>query len=98
MFVTCNRYCYNKQCHLYLLILWQLVGGYRIEQMQKYMAKSTFFIIYNRVWNSEKTQIISKKLKDLLNKMFSNERIRVLSAKLYNPVHFRSGTLILRWS
>ena len=77
----------------YLLILWQLVGGFQIQQMQSYMAKSTFFIISNHVWRSERTTKISAKLGDLLKKMFSTERIRVLSAKLHNPPQFRSATM-----
>lgn len=71
-----------------------MVSGLSGQKMKQFICYTTFYDLYSKFWidNIKKiTKIINK---DLLN-IFSNIKIRLLSAKLNNPTGFKNVTLII---
>lgn len=77
-----------------LLILYHLVTGFTSKETKQFIPYSTFYTIYKEFWitNYEK---LNKFVDYCLKNMFSNIKIRILSAKIKNPKHFKNITLLL---
>ena len=76
-----------------LLILYQLLKNCSMEQMGRFIPRSSFYDIY-RVFYNKQVQILDKKLSGYLASMFSTIQIRVLLAQ-QNPSMFKHITLLL---
>lgn len=77
-----------------LLLLYHLVTGFTSKETKQYIPYSTFYTIYKDFWikNYEK---LNKFTDHCLKNMFSTIKIRILSAKIKNPKHFKNITLLL---
>lgn len=80
-----------------LFLLYHLVSGISgKEEIDKYIPQSTFHYFYKKFWMDEDNyKRLSKIVNDSLNNMFSNVRLRILSAHKWNPDLFKHVTLIL---
>lgn len=83
---------YNN-CEKGLLILYQLIKNCSIEQMSRFIPRSSFYDIY-RSFYTKQSQNLDKKLSTFLASMFSNIQIRILLAQ-QNPSMFKHVTLLL---
>lgn len=77
-----------------LVILYYLVENISMDEMNDYIPKSSFYDIY-REFYIKKCEKLNKILNYSLENMFSNIRIRLFSALLYNPALFTQVTLYL---
>lgn len=78
-----------------LLLLYQLVQGKSINEMNDYIPSSSYHRIYLKFY-----KYYQKDLKEFCNlylytDMFSNIQIRVLNAKINNPLKLKNITLML---
>jgi len=77
-----------------LLLLYQLISGNSIREMYEFIPYTSFYDIYREFWFNK-----YKELNDLFDKllehMFSNKIIRILSAGIKNPQYFKQITLLL---
>ena len=79
-----------------LFLLLHLVSGISGTDIEKYLPQSTFHTFYKKFWmNDENYKRINKIVNDSLTNMFSNIKLRILSARKYNPDLFKHVTLIL---
>ena len=76
-----------------LLILYQLIKNCSMEQMSRFIPRSSFYDLY-RSFYIKQSLILDKRLTSLLASMFSNIQIRVLTAQ-QNPSLFKHVTLLL---
>lgn len=76
-----------------LLILYQLIKNCSMEQMSRFIPRSSFYNLY-RSFYIKQSLILDKRLTSLLSTMFSNIQIRVLTAQ-QNPSLFKHVTLLL---
>ena len=83
-------YC---NCEKGLLILYQLVKNCSMEQMGRFLPRSSFYDIY-RCFYIKQSQTLDKKLSSYLESMFSTIQIRILLAQ-QNPSMFKHVTLLL---
>lgn len=102
IFVFLTQYLYKidlpcpyKLSEKGLLILYQLIQGKSINEMNDYISSSSFHRIYLKFYRS-----YQKELKDFCNlflytDMFSNIQIRILNAKMNNPMRLKNVTLML---
>lgn len=77
-----------------LVLLYHIVSGENGVDMDKFLPYSSFYRIYKKFWITNYTNI-NKKVKYDLEKMFSNTKIRVLSARINNPNYLKNTTLLL---
>lgn len=77
-----------------LLILYHLVTGKSMQEMRDYIPTSSFHAIYSAFYH-KKTSEMSLKIDQMLEKMFSTAKIRIISAMKFNPSNFKSVTLML---
>jgi hypothetical protein len=75
-------------------LLYQLVSGFTSKNIKKYMPHTTFYTVYKEFWinNYEK---LNKFVDYFMLNMFSNIKIRVLSALIKNPKHYKNITMML---
>lgn len=77
-----------------LLLLYQLITGASIADMQQFIPKSSFHQLYKEFYDKQGGDL-SRRISKYLSTMFSNVRIRLLSAAQKNPADFRHVTLFL---
>lgn len=77
-----------------LLMLYYLVENKSMDEMNEYIPKSSFYEIY-REFYINKYEKLRKILNYSLENMFSNVKIRILSAMIKNPQLFKQVTLHL---
>jgi len=77
-----------------LLILYHLLTGVSLAQMGRFIPKSSFTSIYSTFYSKQLNRLDSI-LDDCLSKMFSNVKIRVISAKENNPEEFKHITMMI---
>ena len=82
-----------RNCEKGLLILYQLVKNCSMEQMGRFIPRSSFYDIYRAFYNKQ-AQILDRKLSAFLASMFSTIQIRILLAQ-QNPSMFKHVTLLL---
>jgi len=82
-----------RNCEKGLLLLYQLVKNCSMEQMGRFIPRSSFYDIYRAFYNKQ-SQNLDKKLSTLLTTMFSTIHIRILLAQ-QNPPMFKHVTLLL---
>lgn len=82
-----------RNCEKGLLILYQLIKNCSMEQMSRFVPRSSFYDIY-RSFYTKQSQTLDKKLTTSLASMFSNIQIRILTAQ-QNPSMFKHVTLLL---
>jgi hypothetical protein len=76
------------------LLLYHMVSGLSGQKMKQLMCYTTFYDLYSKIRIDNIKKRIKILNKDLLN-LFSNMKIRLLSAKLNNPTGFKNVTLII---
>lgn len=77
-----------------LLLLYQLVSGFTSKNIKKYMPHTTFYAVYKEFWITNYNNL-DKFVNDCLHNMFSNIKIRILSAMIKNPKNFKNITMML---
>jgi hypothetical protein len=83
-------------CDKGLLLLYHLTSGLSIKKINKYMPYATFFKIYKTFYtkyDKELDQWINKMLKK--DYLFTNNVIRMLYAKIKNPIKLKNVTCYL---
>jgi hypothetical protein len=83
-----------KNIHKGLLVLFHLVKGLSLNDMSKYIPKSTFNEILHRFYYDQ-CQTLDQRTSFYMERMFSNTRLRILQANEKNPVLFKHVTLFL---
>jgi hypothetical protein len=83
-----------KELEKGLLLLYHMVSGESGKDMYKFMPYTTYYSLYKNFWYKNYTTLNKKVNKDL-NNMFSNIRIRILSAIVNNPTPFKNVTLYI---
>jgi hypothetical protein len=80
-----------------LLILYQLLEGMYITDMERYIPKSSYYEIYKGWWGKEhdSNRGLDKILTGLLLNMCSSIELRVISSQYCNPIRFKHVTLFL---
>lgn len=79
-----------------LFLIYHLVSGVSGNNIEKYLPQSTFHTFYKFFWMDEENyKRINKIVNDCFNNMFSNIKLRILSARKHNPDLFKHITLIL---
>lgn len=77
-----------------LILLYHVVSGRSGPEMQNIIPYTTFYDLYKDFWINNYTNL-NKKVKTDLESLFSNIKIRILSAKLNNPEGFENVTLYI---
>jgi hypothetical protein len=78
-----------------LLLLFHIVSGLSINKMDKYIPYTNFFKIYKRFYVKHKKDL-SEWINKMLNKdFFTNYIIRILSAKINNPLKIKNVTCFI---
>lgn len=77
-----------------ILLLYHLVTGCSMEEMGQFIPKSSFHQLHKEFYEKRSSEL-SKKMTKMLARMFSNMRIRLLSALQKNPGEFRHITMFL---
>lgn len=77
-----------------LLLLYQLFSGFTSKNIKKYMPHTTFYAVYKEFWITNYNNL-DKFVNDCLHNMFSNIKIRILSAMIKNPKNFKNITMML---
>jgi hypothetical protein len=77
-----------------LLVLYQIITGKSIKEMNEYIAYASFHDIQKKFWENNK-DLLNKEVTNRLENMFSNIKIRILTAKMQNPDNFKGVTLFL---
>ncbi|KAG0999967.1 hypothetical protein G6F27_013786 [Rhizopus arrhizus] len=77
-----------------ILLLYHLVTGCSMEEMGQFIPKSSFHQLHKEFYEKRNSEL-SKKITKMLARMFSNMRIRLLSALQKNPGEFRHITMFL---
>lgn len=77
-----------------LLLLFQLTAGLTSKNIVKYMPYTTFYSLYKEFW-IKNYENLNKYVDLCLMNMFSNLKIRILSAIIKNPKNFKNITLLL---
>ncbi|ORX63347.1 hypothetical protein DL89DRAFT_263571 [Linderina pennispora] len=91
----CTHYpCPYRSVEKGLLILYQLVEGLSINEMERFIPRSSYQAIHNMFYISEMKDL-NKKLTYYLQTMFSTPELRVFAAKIQNPQGFKHVTLML---
>jgi hypothetical protein len=78
-----------------LLLLYQILYGKSLRDMGKIIPYSSYYDIYKDFWLSDNANVLNKKIDYMLENMFSNIKIRILSSRLYNPNPFKHVTMFL---
>lgn len=78
-----------------LLILYFIIENKSIEDMDDYIAKSTFHQIYRQFYSADRMLKLNKILNFSLQNMFSNIKIRLLNGMIENPELFNQVTIHL---
>jgi hypothetical protein len=78
-----------------LLILYHLLEGSTFDEMGRFIPQSTFHNIYKSFYYRSVNNGLDEQVTGLMAKMSSNIKIRILSAKEYNPSSFKTVTLYL---
>ncbi|ORX70682.1 hypothetical protein DL89DRAFT_256869 [Linderina pennispora] len=90
----CTHYpCPYRSIEKGLLILYQLVDRLSINEMERFIPRSSYQVIYNMFYISEMQDL--NKLTFYLQTMFSTPELRLLAAKMQNPHGFKHVTLML---
>lgn len=63
--------------------------------MGSILPYSSYYDIYKDFWLSDNANVLNKKIDYMLENMFSNIKVRILSSKLYNPNPFKHVTMLL---
>jgi len=77
-----------------LLVLYHLMTGKSMEEMEPHIPKSSFYVIYAAFYKAQQ-KILAKTIAKCLATMFSTIHIRLHCAKLVNPELFPHVTLHL---
>lgn len=77
-----------------LLVLFHLIKGLSLNDMSKYIPKSTFNEILHRFYYDQ-CQTLDQRISFYMERMFSNTRLRILKANEKNPELFKHVTLFL---
>ncbi|KAI9466542.1 hypothetical protein BX667DRAFT_523863 [Coemansia mojavensis] len=77
-----------------LVVLYQLVQGYSINEMERFMPRSSFHDIH-KAFYVKGGNVLDKKISSMLLTMFSTDKLRVASASLNNPENFKHITLMV---
>lgn len=77
-----------------LLLSYQLTSGFTSKNIMKYMPHSSFYAVYNFFWITN-YESLSKYVNYCLYNMFSNIKIRVLSALIKNYKNHKNITTML---
>lgn len=77
-----------------LCILYHLVTGKSIRDMNDYIPYTSFHAIYKEFWDNNKNEL-NRNITELLENMFSSTTLRIINAKEINPIGFKNITLFL---
>jgi hypothetical protein len=77
-----------------LLLLYQLTSGFTSKNIKKYMPHSSFYAVYKKFWITN-YESLNKYVNYCLYNMFSNIKIRILSALIKNPKNYKNITIML---
>jgi hypothetical protein len=77
-----------------LLLLYHLLTGCSMSDMEQFMPKSSFHQLHKEFYEKRGSEL-SRMIRKMMSSMFSNIRIRLLSAMQKNPTEFRHVTLML---
>lgn len=77
-----------------LVLLYHIISGKPGCDMNKFIPYTTFYALYKKFWITNKNKLKNKVEKDI-SILFSNIKIRILSAKINNAETFKNITLII---
>lgn len=77
-----------------LLVLYQLLTGVSIAQMERFIPRSSYHAIYNMFYVKHGSKL-GAILDNCLRTMFSSTKLRIICAKLNNPDDFKHVTLMI---
>jgi hypothetical protein len=77
-----------------LLLLYHLLTGCSMADMEQFIPKSSFHQLHKEFYETRGSEL-SRMMRKMLSSMFSNVKIRILSAMQKNPTEFRHVTLML---
>ncbi|KAI8328845.1 hypothetical protein BC941DRAFT_488235, partial [Chlamydoabsidia padenii] len=77
-----------------LLLLYHLLTGCSMADMEQFIPKSSFHQLHKEFYEKRSSEL-SRMMRKMLSSMFSNVKIRILSAMQKNPTEFRHVTLML---
>lgn len=77
-----------------LFLLYHIVSGISGKEINKCIPYTSFYAFYKKFWITNYTEL-NKKVDNCLYKMFSNIKIRILSAKIKNPENYKYVTFLL---
>lgn len=77
-----------------LLVLYQLLTGVSIAQMERFIPRSSYHAIYNMFYMKHGDKI-GTILDKCLQTLFSSTKLRIICAKLNNPQDFKHVTLMI---
>lgn len=83
-----------KNIEKVLLVLYQIVSGKSMKEMDEYIPYASFYGIQKKFWYKNKEKLNVEVTKQL-ESMFSNIKTRLFSAKIYNPIGYKGVTLFL---
>lgn len=83
-----------KNIEKVLLVLYQVVSGKSMKEMDEYIPYATFHGIQKKFWYKNKEKLNTEVTKKL-ECMFSNIKSRLFSAKINNPKGYKGVTLFL---
>lgn len=77
-----------------IILLYHIMSGKTGVEMSEFIPYTSFYEVYKKFWITNRgkiNKIVTKDLRDL----FSNKKIRLLSASLFNPDGFKNCTLFI---
>jgi hypothetical protein len=77
-----------------LLLIYHIISGVPGKDMHQFIPYSTFYELYKRFWIRNYTEL-NKIVRNDMKNLFTNTKIRILSAKANNPEGFKNVTLFL---
>src|SRR6478735_8838901 len=93
IFIKYDYKCPYNTLEKGLLILYHIVSGKSMREMNVYMAYTSFHEIYKQFWENNRNEL-NKIVKNLLENMFSCVSLRINSAN-NNPINFKHVTLFM---
>lgn len=94
LFGTCDYSGPYRNLEKGLLLLYQLVEGYSIAEMGRFIPKSSFYDVYKEFY-IDRYDELDRMITAMLAQMFSTVQIRIMSARTFNPKPFKHITLLL---
>ncbi|CAO3627615.1 unnamed protein product [Mucor hiemalis] len=83
-----------KEIEKGLVLLYHIISGKPGCDMNEFIPYTTFYALYKKFWITNKNKL-KKQIEKDISTLFSNIKIRILSAKVNNPETFKNITMII---